>query len=143
MVSPEKVATPLAAVTVSVPPTLTPAGLLTVTLPVKVLTTVPKPSSAVTAKPKLLPAAMLSGGCAVTTSCVATPAGVTLMAVVVADVRPVAVACEGVAATRCAEGQAGEGGHAVDRGHGERSSQRGGTARIVRQGHRHVARRKP
>src|SRR5262245_11464101 len=45
-VRPEKVATPLTAATVSVPPSVAPAGGATVTLPLKEESTVPKLSSA-------------------------------------------------------------------------------------------------
>ena len=79
-------ATPLTAV-VS-PRGLPPLGLLTVTLPLKEVSTVPKLSSAVTTGPKPLPAVTLLGGWLVTTNCVATPGGVTSMALVVAEISP-------------------------------------------------------
>ena len=79
-VSPEKVATPLDAVTVSVPPRVAPPGLLasaTVTVPLKEEMGLPELSSASTVRPNGLPAVTLAGGCCVTTSCdvvrVATP----------------------------------------------------------------------
>ncbi len=73
----EKVVTPLRAFTMSVPPRMPLTGLLasaTVTLPVKVRSTLPKGSSALTTKPKPLPAVTLLGGCVVTTNCVAVAA---------------------------------------------------------------------
>ncbi len=65
-VSPEKVATPLEAVAVSVPPRVAPPGLLasaTVTVPLKVVMGLPELSSAWTVRPKVLPAVTLEGGC--------------------------------------------------------------------------------
>ncbi len=64
-VKPEKVATPLLAVMVSVPPRVLPPGLLasaTFTLPLKVRSTLPLASSAETTKPKPLPAVTLPSG---------------------------------------------------------------------------------
>ena len=49
-------ATPLTAVTVAVPPRVSSIGSLTVTLPLKLVSRVPKLSSAWTAKPKPEPA---------------------------------------------------------------------------------------
>ena len=69
-VSPEKVATPPDAVTVSVPPSVAPPGLLasaTVTVPLKEVIRLPELSSAWTVRPKGLPAVTLAGGCCVTT----------------------------------------------------------------------------
>src|SRR5262249_55644596 len=66
----EKVATPWLAVTVSMPPSVAPPGLLasdTVTVPLKEESRLPELSSASTVRPKELPAATLAGGCWVTT----------------------------------------------------------------------------
>ena len=87
-VKPEKLATPLVALTVSVPPSVLLPGLLasaTVSLPVKPVATFPSASSAVTVKPNPLPAVTVAGGWVVMSSCVAVP-GVTEMALLVADV---------------------------------------------------------
>ena len=89
-VRPEKVATPLWAVTVSVPPRVAPPGLFkraTVTLPPKLGSTLPNGSSAETTSPNPLPTVTLPGGCVVTTSWVAA-AAVTSKALVVAPARP-------------------------------------------------------
>ena len=79
-VSPENVATPLAAVAVSVPPKVALPGLFasaTVTVPSNEVIGLPELFSAVTVRPNPLPAVTLAGGCCVTTSCdvvrVATP----------------------------------------------------------------------
>ncbi len=72
-VKPEKVATPLLAVTESVPPSVAPLGLLasaTVTVPSKDESRLPELSSAWTVRPKGVPAVTLVGGCWVTTNCV-------------------------------------------------------------------------
>src|SRR5262249_57585298 len=69
-VRPEKVATPPDAVTVSVPPSVAPPGLLasaTVTAPLKEVIRLPELSSASTVRPKPLPAVTLAGGCCATT----------------------------------------------------------------------------
>ena len=69
-VSPENVATPLDAVTDSVPPSVAPPGLFasaTVTVPLKEAIGLPELSSAWTVTPKGLPAVMLVGGGWVTT----------------------------------------------------------------------------
>jgi hypothetical protein len=92
-VKPENVATPLAAETVTVPPSVLPPGSLdraTVSLPLKLVATLPWASSAVTVKPKPAPAVTLDGGCVVIESCVAVP-GATEIAVEVAAVSPLLV----------------------------------------------------
>ena len=64
-VSPENVATPWLAVTVSVPPSVAPAGSFasaTVTVPSKDDSRLPELSSASTVRPKGVPAARLAGG---------------------------------------------------------------------------------
>src|SRR5205823_491593 len=86
-VSPENVAMPLTADTVTVPPRVAPAGLFprdNVTGPLKLASTAPAAVRAVTTRPNGLPAATLIGGAEVTRSCVAA-ASATLIAVVAAD----------------------------------------------------------
>ena len=82
-----------------------------VTLPAKVGSTFPKPSSALTTRPKPLPAVTLAGGWVVTTSCVAV-AAVTVMAPVVAALRPAAGRLQRGAGPGLVQRQAGEGRHA-------------------------------
>ena len=90
-----KVATPLTAVTVVVPASVPPLGLVpsaTVTLPVNPVTRFPCASRAATCTAGLIVrAATALLGCTVKTSCVADP-GVTLKAVLVAPLSPGAAA---------------------------------------------------
>ena len=88
-----KVATPEAAVWVSVPERVPPAGLVpmaTVTVPTKLVAVLPPPSRAVTVKPNVLSAVSLAGGWVVKANWVAAPA-LTVILPDVALVRPVAV----------------------------------------------------
>ena len=89
-----KLATPWLAVTVSVPPSVAPVGLLanaTLTLPEAVVTTFPYASSIEACMLKGLLTLTVLGGCCVITSCVAA-AGVTVMAFVTPSPRPLLVA---------------------------------------------------
>ena len=89
-VNPAKVATPLFAVTESVPPSVAPSGLFasaTVTTPLNEDARSPALSSAWTIKPKEAPAMMLAGGCWVITSSWA-GTGITAMALDVAPLSP-------------------------------------------------------
>src|SRR5579862_6283949 len=92
----EKVATPATAVTVSVPERAAPVGFVAkpiVTLPVKVGTTFPNASCAVTWIGGVIAVDCgdAAAGCTVKASCAAA-AGVIANAVLAADVRPSAVA---------------------------------------------------
>ncbi len=76
MVRPSKTATPSLAVTVSVPPSVAPVGLLAsamVTVPLKDGSTWPAGSSAATTTPNWSPAMTWAGGCAVTAIWLAAP----------------------------------------------------------------------
>ncbi len=98
-VRPGKLATPLVAETVSVPPSVLLPGLLasaTVSLPVKPVATLPSASSAVTVKPNPLPVVMVVGGWPVISNCVAA-AGVTVTGPLV----PAIVAVGSVAVIVC------------------------------------------
>ena len=89
-VRPEKVATPLTAVAVTVPPSAAAPGLFAsarVTVPANEVATPPEASSAVNVSPNGVPAVTDPGGCAVMTSCVAA-AGATLNGPVTAAVSP-------------------------------------------------------
>ncbi len=94
-VSVEKVATPPTAAVVVVPPSVLPPGLLpsvTVTLPAKLGTTFPAPSSALTCTAGLIAApATVVDGCTVNTSWVAVP-GVMSKALLVTGAKPEAAA---------------------------------------------------
>ena len=68
-------------------------------------------------RPKPLPAVTAEGGCCVITNCEA-GAAVTVMALVVAPLRPLLETLECVAGGGLVQRQSGEGGHAVAACHG-------------------------